>query len=226
MSNNLINCSGLLKDERIQKELSEQFDFPSYWTLKEGLKFFSPIEEEGKRYPLRRIKTSKFEIIKRDIEIQKLETFNSQEEIKQILAYDPVADREKLKTQRSALRTTNIKWRNLQRYGSIDKERKLSPSQILDEKIMFFCSNIRIKPEVLICYIINHLELFSSDIEIPSKLARPIEDVQSPVKNNGGESGEDRDNQNSQYSFPGKQINSWDELEIILVSHDMITIKM
>jgi hypothetical protein len=186
MSDNQKNCSSLLADERIQKELSKRFDFPSYWTLEEGLRFFSPIEEEGKRFPLRRMKTSKFEKIKRDVETQKLKTISSEKEIKQIIAYDPVADREKLKTQRSALRTAKIKWRNLQHYGSIDKERKLSPSQILDEKIIFFCSNIRIKPEVLIGYIINHLDLFSPDIDPPPKLQdwlSTVKDFSTTIEN-------------------------------------------
>jgi len=77
---------------------------------------------------------STFKIIKEDIDTQELEVINSKEEIKEILAYDPVAELEKFKSQRSPLRKVEMQWRNLQRYGSIDKERKLSPSVAAKER--------------------------------------------------------------------------------------------
>jgi hypothetical protein len=86
--------------------------------------------------------------LKREVETQRLETINNTEEVKRILAYDPVADRKKCKSYR------------------IDKQRKLSFPEIQEEKRRFFCSKIKIKPEILICYIIDHINLFSSEVEM------------------------------------------------------------
>lgn len=207
MSDNQKISSNLLEEERIKKELSKRFGERSYWTFQEGLNFFLPLEYRNS-FPLSvLINDYLFETLKREVETQRLETTNDIDEVEQILAYDPVADREKSKSKR------------------IGKQRKLSFSEIQEEKRKFFCSKIKIKPENLICYIIDHIDLFSSEIEIPSWLVRLIDDVQGPIKNNEGERREDRDNQNSQYTFPGKQINSWNELEITLLSHETITIK-
>jgi len=135
MSDNQKNSSTLLENERTQKELSKRFGSKKSWTLKEGIDFFLPIEEDGHHFPLLGVlQPSTFKIIKEDIDTQELEVINSKEEIKEILAYDPVAELEKFKSQRSPLRKVEMQWRNLQRYGSIDKERKLSPSVAAKER--------------------------------------------------------------------------------------------
>lgn len=215
MSNNQKNSSPLLEDERIRKELSKRFGLPPYWTFQEGINFFLPVEYQNS-FPLSVIINDYlFEMLRREVETQRLETFNKIEEVEKILDYDPVAAYEKRKATWTKERATKIQLRNLKSYGS--KERKFSFDEIQEEKRKYFCSNIRIKPEILICYIIDHIDLFSNEVEIPSWLARLIDDVQGAIKN--------RDNQNSRYTFPGKQIDSWDKLEIILVSHEMVTIK-
>ena len=170
MSNNQKNNSPLLEDGRIRKELSKRFGKRRYLTFREGINFFLP-EEYQDNFPLSIIiNRDLFDTLKQDVKSQDLKTFNDIEDVKQIIAYDPVAELEKSKSQWSALRAVEMKWRNMKRYGSIDKERKLSPSEILDEKIIFFCSKIKIEREILICYIIDHIDLFSSEIEIPPKL--------------------------------------------------------
>jgi len=52
MSDNQKNSSTLLENERIQKELSKRFGSKKSWTLKEGIDFFLPIEEDGHHFPL------------------------------------------------------------------------------------------------------------------------------------------------------------------------------
>lgn len=152
MSNNKDNFSNLLEDERIKKGLSKRFGRRPYWTFQEGLNFFLPLEYRNS-FPLSvLINDYLFETLKREVETQRLETFNDMEEVKQILAYTPVADREQHKSHR------------------IDKQKKLSPSEIREEKRRYFCSKIKIKPEKLILYIIKHIQLFSSEMEIPPKL--------------------------------------------------------
>ncbi len=173
------------EEENIREILSKRFNLKAYWTFREGINFFLT-EEYRNSFPLQVIiNDSLFDTIKRDVETQRLETANSVEEIEQILNYDPVVDFEKLNSQRSELRKAEIKWRNLKRYGSIDIERKLSYSEKKEEKLRYFCSNIKIKPGVLILYIIKHIDKFSSEIQIPLALENLLSTFKktSPLKN-------------------------------------------
>ena len=77
----------------------------------------------------------------------------------------------------------------------------------------------------MICYIIDHIDLFSPEVEVPCWLACLIDDIQGPIKNNKGENREASDNKYSQYTFPGKQINSWNELEMVLISYTTVEIR-
>jgi|GEM_PF-2355251 len=177
MSNNQKNSSPLLEDERIRKELSKRFRLPPYWTFQEGINFFLPVEYQNS-FPLSVIINDYlFEMLRREVETQRLETFNKIEEVEKILAYDPVAAYEKRKATWTKERATKIQLRNLKSYGS--KERKFSFDEIQEEKRKYFCSNIRIKPETLICYIVDHIDLFSSEIEIPSKLQAMLQTVEN-----------------------------------------------
>jgi len=163
-----------LEEKKIREILSKRFNRIAYWTLKEGINYFLPVEYKN-NFPLQGIIShSLFETIKRDVEVQRLETLNSVEEIKQILNYDPVADFEKMKFRRSELRKAEMRFRNLKRGRSMDLERKLSFDEIKEDRLKYFCSNIKIKPEILIIYIINHIDQFSSEIEIPHSLENII----------------------------------------------------
>lgn len=211
------------EEETIRDILSKRINKKAYWTLKEGINYFLT-DKDKNNFPLQGIiDNSLFEIIKRDIETQRLETFNSVEEIKEILDYDPVADFEKIKSQRSDLRKAEMRLRNLKRYGSIDKEMEFSFNEIEREKLHYFCSKIKIKPVILILYIIEHIDLFSSEIEIPPKIEdifamvnelkdiKPYQEKFNPIQN---------------YTFTGEQIKSWEDIEIVLISHDTVEIKM
>lgn len=162
MSNNLKNCSSLLEDERIKKELSKRFGSKRYWTFLEGIRFFLPVEYRNNSFPLSVIINDYlFDCMKQDVEpegdnkVQSLKTFTPVKNVEQILA-----DIDK------------VKW-------SISKNgRKLSFDEIQEEKRRYFCSNIKVKSEILICYIIDHIDLFSSEVEIPPK----VQDWLSTVK--------------------------------------------
>ena len=157
MSNNQKISSTLLKDKRIQEELSKRFGSRPYWTFQEGINFFLPIEYRNS-FPLSVIINDYlFETLKREVETQQLETINDIEEVKQILS-----DLE-----------SNSQW-------TISKKgRKLSFSERQEGKRRYFCSKIKIRPEILICYIIDNIDLFSSEIEIPSKLQAILQTVEN-----------------------------------------------
>ena len=113
MSDNQKISSNLLEDERIQKVLSKRFGLRPYWTFQEGLNFFLPVEYQNS-FPLSvLINDYLFETLKREVETQRLETINDIEEVKQILAYDPVADRKKRKSHRSRCRTSGRREKRL-----------------------------------------------------------------------------------------------------------------
>ncbi|HBT86905.1 hypothetical protein [Desulfobacter sp.] len=178
MSNNQKTCSNLLEDEIIQKELSKRFGLKAYWTFQEGINHFLIDKAYQNSFPLSVIINDfLFDIIKRDVEAQRLETINDIEEVKQILAHDPVAAYEKRKDTWTEQRIAKIQKRNLKQYGS--KEKIFSVDEKEEEKRKFFCSKIKIKPETLICYIVDHIDLFSSEIEIPSKLQAMLQTVEN-----------------------------------------------
>jgi hypothetical protein len=157
--------------EKLREILSNRFNQKAYWTFKEGINFFLPKVKNRNSFSLFEIiDYDLFDTIKRDAETQRLETINDIEDVKQILAYDPVAAYENGKAQWSDAKKIKMEQRNLKRYGF--KERKFSFDEIQKEKRKFFCSNIRIKPEILICYIIDHIDQFSSEMEIPEGIKR------------------------------------------------------
>ncbi len=156
MSNNQKNSFTLLEDGKIQKELSKRFGLKRYWTFQEGINFFLPVEYRNS-FPLSVIINDYlFDCMKQDVEpegdtkVQRLKTFNSVKDAEQI-----VAD-----INRKA------------QWSRSKKGRKLSFNEIQEEKRKYFCSKIKIKPEILICYIIDHIDLFSSEIEIPEGIKR------------------------------------------------------
>ena len=154
MSDNQKNSPTLLENERIRKELSKRFGLKRYWTFREGINFFLPVEYRNS-FPLSVIIDDYlFDCMKQDVEpegdteVQRLKTFNSVKDAEQILA------------------DINSK----AQWSTSKKGRKLSFDQIQEEERRYFCSKIKIKPEILICYIIDHIDLFSSEVEIPPKL--------------------------------------------------------
>ena len=155
MSNNQNNISCLLEDERIQKGLSKRFGSNRHWTFLKGIRFFLPVEYRNNSFPLSVIINNElFDCMKQDVEpegdtkVQRLKTFTSVKDVEKILA------------------DVN----NKAKWSKSKKERELSSDEIQEEKRRYFCSNIKIKPEILICYIIDHIDLFSSEVETPTKL--------------------------------------------------------
>ena len=170
MSDNQKISSSLLEDERIQKKLSERFRSHRYWTFQEGINFFLSKELQNSSFLLLEIISDDlFKCMKQDVEpegdkkAQRLKTFNS------------VIDAEQIVTD-----INKAKW-------SVSKnERKLSFDQIQEEKRRYFCSKIKVKPEILICYIIDHIHLFSSEVEIPPILQdwlSTVKDLSVTVEN-------------------------------------------
>jgi len=180
------------KEESIKEILSKRFSKKAYWTFKEGINYFLP-EEYRNSFPLQVIiNDSLFDTIKRDIEtndqtkIQRLETFNSGEEIEQILNYDPVEDFENFKSNRPEKRKVELQFRKWKRSNSIDIDGKLGFYEIKEDKLKYFCSHVKIKPEILIIYIIDHIDQFSSEIVIPPKLENLLSTCQknAPLEKN------------------------------------------
>ena len=152
--------------EKKRKSIIDRFKRKSYWTFKEGIDLLLPFEYRG-NFPLYfAISDSLFDDIKRDVEVGKLETINTGDEITQIVNYDAYAE-----------------WKKICKENSWDKSREnLSIREAETDKQNYFYEKIKLKPENFLKYVKDNFERFS-DIEIPPELLN-IEgkDIQEEIK--------------------------------------------